>query len=43
MSMDRIFVFMIISALLLLLGVAGFILVSRHELLQHAQTIEVEH
>ena len=41
MSMDRISVFIIISALLLL-GAAGFILVSRHEMLQHARTADLE-
>ena len=42
MPMDRILVFNMISALLLVFGAAGFILVSRHERLQHARTADLE-
>ena len=42
MPMDRILVLNMISALLLVFGAAGFILVSRREILQHAQTVDLE-
>lgn len=35
-------IFNMISALLLVFGAAGFILVSRREILQHAQTVDLE-